>query len=213
MSRHEHHSQQSFSVSGTGHRVQNRIGTLNQTVYHHAGQMPVEEVYRIKKAWTTRLTSWHFGLISAVASVLALIPAYMTFEPLVQAVSDNRGLDQAPAPTVVGLVTFIGFLLLAAVALGLRRVTRHRLLCLSRWSWLPAIATMDGRFALVRLAGDCSRCHSRLRFRSRPERWISTTGPLGIPTKKVTERRPVAECVANNAHAWALDPAEDRPGR
>lgn len=101
MSRHEHHSQQSFSVSGTGHRVQNRIGTPNQTVYHHAGQMPVEEVYRIKRAWTTRLTSWHFGLISAVASVLALIPAYMTFEPLVQAVSGNRWLDQAPAPTVV----------------------------------------------------------------------------------------------------------------
>ena len=125
---------------------------MNQTVYHHAGQMPVEEVYRIKRAWTTRLTSWHFGLISAVASVLALIPAYMTFEPLVQAVSGNRGLDQAPAPTVVGLVTFIGFLLLATGALGLRRVTRHRLLCLSRWSWLPAIATMDGRFALVRLA-------------------------------------------------------------
>lgn len=217
MSHHNHQSQQSFSLSGAGHQIDNRVGTLNQTVHNHRGESAVEPVYEIKRAWKTRLGSWHFGLVSAVTGVLALIPAYATFAPFVQWASDDRSLRRLPEVDLawpVGPLVCVGLMLvLLATTWRARRLTKHRLLRLPRWHRLPAVTTIGGRLALVRLGGNCPRCGDRLRYRNRPSRWIEQPGFLGFAAKDVTEREQVAECTANHEHAWKLDPAEDRPGR
>lgn len=211
MSDHEHHSQQSFSVSGTGHHVDNRIGTVNHVVYNGDGRPPVEEVYEIKKARRMPLTTRRLTLISTVAALLSLVPAYATFEPVANFVGAGF-TGSGPVISIIGIVGFVVLVKVAVVSWRMRKVTKYRLLRLPKWSRLPAAATVDGRFALVRLHGTCPRCGNRLRFRDRPLRWIERPGLLGRIVKKVTEREQRAECVANPEHCWKIDPADFRPG-
>lgn len=159
--------------------------------------------YEVKWSWRSPLTLAVLTWVSVVVGILSLGSAYKVFEPLLSGLFNGSGLDVASTIQPLWIYVLLGFILLFAIAMLLRRIASNETQHLSRFSMVPAITGWGKRIGLARLKGQCV-CGGKLRFYSKPVGFSPPDPQTG--KQRVTEREMSAECVRDpKHHTWRVE--------
>lgn len=152
-------------------------------------------------SWKSPLTQAVLAWVSLLVGLIGLLAAYQSVVPAIGMVQGKPPTEISASSLSVWALVFAGAAVVFVVAIALLRMAKHETLAVG-WSWLPAVTGWGKRIGLASLAGRCTHCDAKLRFASRPTKWLVNAGG---GRGKTLERDMFAECVADpERHNWPL---------
>ena len=169
---------------------------------------PPSASYEAVPQWRSPFTQSVLSWIGLIVGLLGLLP----LSKLVQPAIDLLGSSQNERPSATASIVWVGvfgfLVLVLALVLRLRRITKSQLRSPLVLGW--ALNGAGRRITLEKiLAGRCPKCGGKMRYLNRATEWIDHREPNGRKWREVTARVPALECGRNPKHWFEVDPAED----
>jgi hypothetical protein len=206
-------SLQNIEFSGDGNYVgdlqqigEQRIvyGTNIEGDVNFFGQPEERHTFTTRAVLNSHLTSTVLGVLGLLFTLVPVASIWQFFQPTISQVSDGGVLTDPPSmnPAWIFVAVFGG--MACALTWSAFRITRHRRIGLSRFAFLPAASTEEGRFVLTRLQGACPECGGKQKFYSA---LTKKYGALSAEFKNwlFGERKPIARCKRDPDHILSVN--------
>ena len=178
-------------------------------VVHPPPEATASASYEAVPKWRSPLTLGVLSWLSLVVGLLGLLPLWEVGQWVVGTFTGGGGSPPSVQDAALWVAALVLLALLLLLVLSLRRIAKRQLREPLILGW--AVSGSGRRITLEKIrAGPCPRCGGKMRYRSRPTKWLDHLKPGGGVRHEVTERAPALECQRNPKHVFWVDPAEDK---
>ena len=172
-------------------------------------EAPASASYAAVPKWRSPLTLGALSWLGLIVGLLGLLPLWEVGQWAVGTFAGGGGSPPGLQDAALWVAALVLLVLLLLLVLSLRRIAKRQLREPLILGWAVSGSGRRITFEKIR-AGPCPRCGGKMRYRSRPTKWIDHLEPGGGVRREVTERAPALECQRNPKHLFWVDPAEDK---
>lgn len=170
--------------------------------------VPPSATYEAVPKWRSPFTQGLLSWAGLIIGLMSLFPLWKVFQPALGLFSSGSEDVLDRSANIAWLPAFLVLVLVLALIVSLRRVTKGQLRKPLMFGW--AVSGSGRRITIEKIrAGKCPLCGGNMRYYNKPTKWIDHTDTNGRKRREVTERLPALECTRNPRHWVEVDPAEE----